>query len=391
MNQSTFERRISTQLTTWLRAVGIGFEDTTSGLVVTNKKGERVPVDLGFQARANAISVHGPDLTHRDLGKSLKAFQALQEALGYDPRTPVDRGPIPTHKANSAEDFDAVAMRHSEFRRVPNPPAAKLRGYSDVIGKTSWKFYRWNTQACQDHGLDIDDLKSYASVWTCNYIGMYEIATNPEGENKRFLSNYLQQRFQEFRKQLDKRSRNTLPTLDEAFIAQHGRPYEYTQKSDWLAGDPTDPVSEWNVADDGEEGEVEGRSEGVRGRRKRHSTELHDRLAGMPHDDMVAALSMAIESDRIHMDARRAASKHLQAHAKKCQDCFSKELPRVEGDDSAPGNVPIEDEAGNVYPTIKDAAQALGLFPSNIRAVLSGRYGHSGGHSFKYAPPQTST
>ncbi len=60
----------------------------------------------------------------------------------------------------------------------------------------------------------------------------------------------------------------------------------------------------------------------------------------------------------------------------------------MEGDDSAPSNVPIEDESGNVYPTIKAAAEALGLFPSNIRAVLSGRYSHSGGHSFKYSAPQ---
>lgn len=384
MIQSTFERRVSTQLATWLRAVEIGFEDTTSGLVVTNKKGEPVPVDLANERRPNAIAIHGPDLTSRDLKKSLSAFSALQLALGYEPRTPVDRGPIPKHKANAADDFDAVAMRHSEFRRVPNPPAAKLKSYQDVIGKTSWKFHRWNQQVCQDHGLDIDDLKSYASVWTCNYIGMYEIPSNPEGENKRYLSNYLQQRFQEFRRQLVARGRNTLPSLDEAFIAQHGRPYEYTQKSDWLAEDSEG----WDFAADEEDGgRLNARQEGVRGRRARHASELHERLAELPHDEMVQALSMAIESDRIHNDARRAASKHLQAHAKRCTVCFDKELPRVAGDDSAPGNVPIEDEAGNVYPNIKAAATALGLFASNIRAVLSGRYSHSGGHTFKYVNP----
>jgi hypothetical protein len=338
-------------------------------------------VDLGDQQRPGAIAVK--DLTDRDLGKSLNAFTALQVALGYEPKAPVDRGPIPTHKASSADDFHGVAMRHSEFRRVPNPPAWKLKAYEDVIGKTAWKFYRWNTQVCQDHGLDVDDLKSYASIWTCNYIGMYEISDKVDGENKRFLSSYLQQRFGEFRKQLDKQGRNILPTLDEAFIALHGRPYEYTRKADW----DTDDSIEFDIADEPNEEQPQGRAEGQRGRRTRHATELRERLGEMPHDDMVQALSMTIESDRVHMDARRAASKHLHAHAKKCAACFAKELPRVEGDDSVPGNVPIEDEAGNVYLNIRAAAQALGLFPSNIRAVLSGRYAHSGGHKFKFVNP----
>jgi hypothetical protein len=296
----------------------------------------------------------------------------------------VDRGPIPKHKA---EDFDDVAWRHSEFRRVPNPPAWKLKAYEDVIGKTSWKFYRWNTTTCQDHGLDVDDLKSYARVWTCNYIGMYQISDDVDNENKRFLSNYLQQRFNELRKQLIARGRNVLPTLDEAFIALHGRPYEYTQKSDWITDDSDEG---WDVAaDEPEEEESHGRSEGLRGRRQRHAAELRERLGAMDHDEMVQALSMTVESDRVHMDARRAASKYLQGHAKKCKACFDKELPRVDGDDSVPGNVPIVDEAGNVYPTIRAAADALDLFPSNIRAVLAGRYSKSGGHTFKFVQPQT--
>ncbi len=389
---STFDRRISTQLKTWLTAVDIAYQDTTSGLVVTSKTGDPVPVDLGTQRRPNSIFIRGKDLTSRSLGKSLKAFQALQLALGYEARTPVDRGAIPTKKMHHKEDFELVAMRHSEFRRVPNPDEADLAEYKVVIDKAVWKFYRKNQQVCHDHGYDVGDLRTYAYIWTVNYMGLYDRPNLVKEERERFLCHYLGQRFAEFHRHLQKKRRNTLPMLDDAFIATHGRPYDYGTKSNWFASSDEDqesPEEAW-LAAEGEEDESPKEKSYVKRTlaRKEASAVLDEHLMRMDHDQMVLVLSGAVENDRIHLDARREASRRLRAHAARCEKCDAAELPHMPGDETV-ANLSIEDEKGNIYATPREAAKALGLYPSNVRAVLSGRYAHTGGHKFSYVRPST--
>lgn len=388
---STFDRRISTQLKTWLTAVDIAYQDTASGLVVNSKEGDPVPVDLGTDRRPNSISVRGRDLTSRDLNKSLKAFQTLQEALGYEPRLPVDRGPIPTQKMHYARDFELVAMRHSEFRRAPNPRDEDLAQYRVVIDKAVWKFYRKNQQMCSDHGYDVGDLRTYAYLWTVNYMGLYDRPNLEKEERERFLCHYLGQRFSEFHGQLQKKKRNTLPMLDDAFIAAHGRPYEYSTKSNWFATSEEDqdsPEEAW-IAEEEQGNAPKGKSYTKRAAaRKEAGAILDERLRELDHDQMVAVLSDAIENDRIHLDARREASRRLRAHSTVCEKCANVELPKMAGDDTVP-NLPIEDEKGNVYASPREAADRLGLYPSNVRAVLSGRYAHTGGHTFNYLRPSS--
>lgn len=391
---TTFDRRISTQLKTWLTAVGIPFEDNTAGLIVTNKEGKRIHLCV---ASGNAdvtgceLVVNGPDLTNRNLKKSLETFAALQTSLGYEPKLPVDRGQIPTHKAHYGKDFELVAMRHSEFRRAPNPPATKMAEYEDVISKAVWKFYRKNTQTCMDHVMGVDDLRTYAQIWSCNYIALYEVKDAPLIDRERFLAQYLGQRFYEFRHQLDKKGRNTLPMLDDAFIATHGRPYDYSNKDGWFTSEEEDPVDLLGaVPEQEEEGVVRLKERTFADRergRKESATFLDEHLAEMDHDAMVEILASAVENDRIHDDARREASKRLRAHAMSCKKCEGRELPKAHGDDSVPSNVEIADELGNVYASVKEAAKTLGVYPSNVRAVLSGRYRHTGGHKFTYVQP----
>ncbi len=382
-----FERRITTQLKTWLTAVGIGFEDSTSGLVVTSKDGAKVPVAVAVKGKPapalGAISVQGKDLTSRNLRKSLEAFGKLQVALGYPPRAPVDRGPIPTHKAHYADDFELVALRHSDFRRSPNPTAAEMKAFETVVNKAAWWFYRKNNQTCLDHGMEVDDLRSYAQAWTVNYLGLYKDDTLTRVDNERYLFQYLSQRFVEFREQLDKKGRNILPMLDDAYIAMHGRPYEYTNKGDWFSTDP-EGDSTWEIPG-GAESEAAVVTGAQRERTKRDSiATLNARLGELGHDEMVEVLSGAVSNDRIHLDARRAASRKLQVHAKTCKGCSDATFPRAPGDGSVPNGLPIEDEKGQVFSSAKDAASAHGVYPSNVRAVLAGRYRHTGGHTFKY-------
>ena len=371
---SNFDRRITTQLKSWLTAVGISYEDSTSGLVVTKKDGAKVEVPVATYAK---------DLSSRNITKSMEAFRGLQLALGYDPpKVPVDRGPLPKRKAHFSDDFDLVVLRHKDFRRSPNPTNAQLKEFSVVIDKAVWKFIKKNSQTCADHGFEIEDLRQYALAWTVNYLGLYRDDSVDRAKNEEYLFNYLSQRFMEFREQLDKKGRNVLPMLDDAFIAMHGRPYEYTNKAGWFAADDVD--SDWEIpsADDGDETAVQ------RERSKKESVALlNEKLGEMPHDQMVEVLRGAVENDRIHLDARRAASRKLQLHARKCSQCSDVELPRAPGDGSVPNNLPIVDEHGTVFQSAKEAAKAHGVYPSNVRAVLSGRYAHTGGHKFSYVQP----
>ena len=387
---SKFEMRITAQLKTWLTAVGIGYEDSTQGLVVTSKDGAKVPVAVvlkGTQPAPGAIRLLARDLSSRDLAKSLNVFLGLQEALGYTPpKMPVNRGPIPTHKASFLDDFELVAMRHTDFRRSPNPSNEVLRSFKVVVDKAVWKFYKKNIQTCADHGYEIEDLRSYAMIWTVNYLGVKQGEQLERDDNERHLFQYLSQRFIEFREQLNKKARNVLPMLDDAYIAMHGRPYEYSNKTGWFAAE-AEVDNEWEIPTTAEEG-----SESVTGAARERSkkaaaTELNEQLAAMPHERMVTVLSDAVANDRIHLDARRAASRKLQAHARKCLECSEVEFPRAPGDGSVPNNLPIVDEAGEVFGSAKEAAARHGVYPSNVRAVLSGKYAHTGGHVFKYVQP----
>lgn len=369
---ANMDRRIKNQIKSWLGAVGIPahVDRLNKTLHVTDSAGNCVVIETDLHGHSSAICVNPKDYTSRNLQRGLDAFRGLQVALGYEPKLPVDRGPAFEGKAHYSNNFELVAMRHTDFRRCPNPPPGKLESYGTVIETASRKFFRTNSVKCQDNLLGIGDLRTYAQLWTCEYITLMEDPTLDQRENERYLYKFLSQRFTEFRKVLDKKNRNVLPMLDDAFISLHGRTYDYANKASWYAADAEEDPSEV-VADEQDEEQPEGPT-------------LDEQLSAMGHDQMVAALKAAVENDRIHLDARREASKRLQAHAMKCDDCSGVDFPRAHGDDGIVGASPIVDENGRVFATPKDAAKKLGLYASNIRAVLSGRYKSTGGHVFKY-------
>lgn len=385
--RATIERRVVTQLKTWCEAVAIPAV-IDQGLHVRNIKGESFKIDLvgpgeptGLRDERH-VAVGEANFTARDLQKALDAFKQLQLQLGYEPKDPVDRGPIATRKAHYGNDFELVAMRHTDFRRVPNPPPGKLESYRVVIDKAVWKFFRTNQVRCQDNLLTVDDLRTYAQVWAVEYIGLYEVSTASVQDNERFLFRFLSQRFSEFRALIDKKNRNVLPMLDEAFIAAHGRPYEYTTKGDWFTADQDEQASEWEIGDDEQQLAADETIEAVE---REVRAPLDEQLEALGHDKKVEALRGVVENDRIHLDARREASKRLQAHAMKCEACAGIEFPKAHGDDAVAGDAAIVDENGVKYANAREAGKQLGVFASNIRAVLSGRYKTTGGHTFKYA------
>ena len=360
---TTYERRTETQLKTWLTAVEIPFVD--GPFRAMDKGGHLVPLILAKNTPDVNDGIVVSGITGRDLTRSLKAFGELQRNLGYLPKVPVDRGAAPEHQASYEDEFDLVAFRHSEFRRSPNPPPRALEAYRTVIEKSVWKFLRSNSHLCQDNMLSTDDLRTYAQVWTCNYIALYEVTNPSQDEKERYLAQFLGQRFSEFKKLWDKKARHMFPSLDDAFIGTHGGvPYDYGNKSNWTT--TLTSVEEPTAL---KQGPIQS---------------LDSQLESLGHDRMVEALLGAANNNRIHPDARAEASRRLRTHTNACSRCATVDVPHVHGERAV--IAPVVDESGTVYPTPQDAAKALGLWASNVKAVLRGKYKSTGGHVFKYAP-----
>jgi len=301
-------------LKTWLNAVNIPFlSDADEGSVVAqNAAGDTIHilVGKGLPPTPNSIVVEGSDLTGGKVSKALETFTHLQEQLGYEPKAPVDRGPLPTKKLANGSDFELVALRHGEMRRCPNPPKGKLESYKPTIERAIWRFMRSNSTLCADNLLAIEDLRTYAQVWTVNYCALYELdrGQDDQAENAKLLFTHLAQRFSNFRQLLIDKSRNVHPMLDTAFIGLHGRPYDYSN------------FSSWESTDAAVEAEDEA-NKPKRRRRNKSAVKLDDALGALGHDQMVTVLAVAAKNDRIHPDARAEAMRRLDAHKAECKEC----------------------------------------------------------------------
>jgi len=339
-SSQTVTRALNT-LASWCQNSGIKvLERNAADLVVGDAGGTERRVTLTFDGgETGAYTVDIKRLNSRKLSVGLAAFSELQVALGFQPSSPVSRGPVLDRKLSNGEDFELAAFRHTEFRRVPNPAPEKLASYQWLINQASKEFFSRQQWRCQNHMLDIDDLKSYAAVWTTNFIGLYERTNLTQTENDKLLHTYLIQRFNEFRSILMKKERSVLADIDGAHIALHGRPYDYRDLGGYnhgtggLAGGSGGAGSfgSWDKAPETEKEEDLGMeldddakrviAEGFAQRVAGISQELTELLAAMGHDKMVEILTAVTENDRIHADARREAEKRLERHAEECATC----------------------------------------------------------------------
>jgi hypothetical protein len=338
----TISRAMNT-LASWCQNSGIKvLERNAEHLVVGDAEGTERRVTLAVDGgEPGPYTVDIKRLTSRKLSVGLAAFSELQVALGFQPQSPVSRGPVMDRKLSNGEDFELAAFRHTEFRRVPNPAPEKLASYQWLINQASKEFFSRQQWRCQNHMLEIDDLKSYATVWTTNFIGLYERANLTQTENDKLLHVYLIQRFNEFRTILMKKERSVLADLDSAHIALHGRPYDQRDLRGIGHGRRSDPsggvgggvgaVGSWDTAPEVEEEADFGEdlyddakralAEGAAQRAAGSAQELSERLAAMGHDQMVETLTAVIENGHIHPDARREAEKRLERHREECPAC----------------------------------------------------------------------
>lgn len=362
-------------LKSWLREVGISYRVSFTpncDLLVTSSEGvkKEVQITAGDSGTApeGAVVLQAGVLTGRRIQAAMEAFAAFQRTLGYEAKTPVDRGQLPDKKLDYKDNFEAVAMRHTELRRSPNPTAKELSQYDVVLKKATWNFLRLNTQLCQDHVHSFEDLFTYAQTWLVVYLGYYQVPAeqDKESNNEKKLYAYLWQRFGEFRSLLNKKRRNVLAGMDTASIGQFNEPYRYNcgqgegkyfgyldRKGSSESGLESDDTDESYVA---RHNELDLRSPNTR--RTSAAANLEARLAALPHDEMMETLKTAMENDRLHIDASREARKRLAEHIHGCALCTHLSPPGLEEDEDVPKVDP------------RERLHALGRLRSSLKGTI---------------------
>lgn len=350
----------------WLQSAGVeASKPAPAGCDFSMKtsQGGRIHVKVGKETDARPAVGHmflpQSELTHRRRAVAIAAFQRLTVAGGYGPLSPPDRGVDPEKKLCFEDDFELVAMRHREFRKVPNPSEEELTHYDRVVSKAVARFMYINRKICARHGIESSDMKTYAQVWACNFLGLYKISNPQQGnDNERMLYTHLCQRAANFVEVLLKKERSCIPDSQTASVGLYGRPYESGMqlRRSWQEdheasfeealedsledeiGPQTDPIGmilsgnsffTKTFFDDTESTIPAIRAEALEkalkkeeaARRKTAQAALKEALGGLEHDRMVELLTEAMENDALCYDARQEARKQLRLHRAACESC----------------------------------------------------------------------
>jgi len=323
------------QTMAWLKAVGVPHklsEIPGTDLLLVKKDGgdfDFLVVKLAVESEetkpaVECLTVMAKELASTKHQVALAAFHTITEAAGFGKPIPVDRGAEPEKRLSYDDNFELVSMRHREFRRVPNPDAQDLVQYKKVMEQACYRFINLNQDLCRRNCLLVEDLMTYAQVWTCNYLGLYKVAVETVNDNVRKLRAHLKQRFAEFAYMVKKKERNCFPSPDTVQIALLGQTVDENHR---LEGFSTDPTLEDNVDPDYSERHVELDLSDEESRRQSAAASLSKHLRILPHEKMVEVLNEAITNTSLCHDARGEAAKQLRMHQKTCVACGGQSTP----------------------------------------------------------------
>lgn len=339
-----------TKLITWLKSVNISCElsnDSSYDVLVKRIGAPGLPVRVAMDSETSgsAFVVMAKDLTNRKTKVAMAAFHSVTSAAGYGTPDPMAlRGEEPPTKLHFKDNFELVAMRHKEFRRVPNPSTEDLTALDPIINRAVNRAMYVNAWALQRNGLTADDLKTYARLWTCNFLGLYKSPDPTYQDDGRKLYAHLCQRFLNFAEVLARKERSVVPDIDAFSIAMTGSPYanpskdlgatihdfeqtsqdtlEFSQEEDASLSFLDDPLS---FVEDLESPEVveapEAKPVSEKKRRKAAQDALKSALESLGHDGMILALRSAMSNTFICVDARVEARKQLRLHKEACPLC----------------------------------------------------------------------
>lgn len=308
----------------WLAAVNVPATISKAGgcdISVTASDGQKIEVAFvdsldGPLPDIDCLVVLAAEAASYKKEVALAAFHVITEVAGYGRPIPVDRGTAPSHQQVYGKELFLAASRHTEFRMAPNISREVAAEFATTVMWACRSFFARNTKLCLMHGYQVEDLMTYAWVWTHIFAHRHRIAkpTHKLGDdNQRLLTAYMKHRFGEFRLCLVKQGRSTLPSPDIAQIALMGRVFDANESIERYSVDPRKENA--IVEDDGK------KVLSTRRRRKAAAAMLQANLAALPHDTMVARLKEAAESSLRDYGTKREARRQLLVHFKACAHC----------------------------------------------------------------------
>jgi hypothetical protein len=335
VNASAVVRALS-----WLQAVGIeATRDTVPGcdLAVVKADGTLLPVKVAVSFDEAAPEqdhafVITSELTSRSLAVAFSAFHVITEAAGHGRPTPIDRGQAPTEKISYENDFELVALRHQELRRVANPSTEDLKAALPVIEKAISRFAFINRTICIRHGIEREDLRSYCLAWTSNYLGLYAVLDELNADNQRKLYAHLTQRLLNFLELLLKKDRSCLVDRETAALGLFGRhaPAQGRARhfADYADGFDLESAEEVEEEDAGfleTEEEVQERAEvDADIRRKAAKKTLAASLSSLSPERLVEVLTEAANNQHLCHEARVEARKQLRLYQARLERAAAK-------------------------------------------------------------------
>lgn len=327
-----------TRLATWLDVARIPYRLTNEGphdLIVECSNGGPMPVRVSLvpeNGGPDHYSVSVQEMINRNDNVSTAAFARLTAAAGYGRVNPLVRCASPlSKKLNTDDHFELVAMRHTEFRRVPNPTNQQLESHKTTIDKAINRAQSIHYNLFARNGLDKEDLRTYAQIWTCNFLGLYNIKAEGYKDNERKLYAYLCQRFSNFCEAAYRKERSVVPDMSTYYMAILGKPWVATKFGpDHLSGFSEDGESiqldEQEFSDSLsslEEDPEEACQVEINPAKRRANAKacLAAELGRMPHDKLLESLYHVLNSSFFCHDAKAEARRQLKKHQKGCREC----------------------------------------------------------------------
>lgn len=380
------------QAVSWLEAVGIPCRLDGADLILSRCNGGEVKVRLAMAPgepvdAQERITVLARDLASPKSDIALKAFHTITEAAGYGSPTPVDRGPEPIIRPRYLNDFELVGFRHREFRRAPNPDPKELLKYEKIMRQSCYRFINTNQDLCRRNCLMVEDLMTYARVYTTTYLGLYKVQVETTNDNVKKLKFHLNQRFGELVGTIKKKERNCLPSPDAAQIAVMGKTIDENHSLEGFSDDPMYPSTvavsssedkgylarhnelnivrskeitetDWQAMSEQDKNDYwDGQRRADDQRRRNAANLLAKNLQQLPHDKMVQLLQDASLNQIIAPDARLEASRRLRLHRKNCEKCIAAiAVVPVKPEEVQPATetlqVPVKPEEPKVAPVL---------------------------------------
>lgn len=293
----------------WLSAWGVDVQfvaDETHDLLVN---GHRIKV---------ARDSSGPDTLNADLLCS----PSVATVLGELHRVTVSLGlgaPAGFRPENSnvtrasTEDFEAVAMRQTQFARTANPPDEVIRKFLPIVKREAQRAARRHKATFTQLQFTWEDVYQIAQVLFVNHYHQFMFQKWDHDVNCKFLVRYLQQQLERLAEVSSRKNRNIsfsgagVP-LEECMSSPVEGVEMFVGYGGEAAYEPTGEVRK----------ETKGRT--VTLRKNAAKAKLEAFMANTPHEDVVSKLEEVAGNEFCDYAARRLARDLLREHRKGCQE-----------------------------------------------------------------------